>query len=266
LLDNWYAGLARRVTDRPVIVRGHPMYLDANDSLGFLTREYEPGTSEIVSRLTTRGATAVDIGAHIGFYTMLLSRRVGSEGRVYAFEPETENVQLLRRNIALNRYNNVVLEDAAVSDETGHASLSISEHNRGDHRLVPLGSLGRTIVVRTIGLDSYFDGKRKPNIIKVDVQGAEWRVLAGMQHLLATASPIIVMEWTPDLIDLSGGDAKAVIRELRGRDFTVFAIREPSLDLTAVDDAWIAASRPRGFFANLLCVPTAQLHVLSLLR
>jgi FkbM family methyltransferase len=264
-LDQWYAVLAKRMTDRPVIVRGQPMYLDDYDSLGFLTRDYEPGTSEIISRLTVPGAVTVDVGAHIGFYTLLLSRRVGSGGTVHAFEPEAGNFQLLSRNIALNQIQNVVLENVAVSDAAGGASLAVSDRNRGDHRLVRSGDAG-TITVRTVTLDGYFGGIRKPDLIKIDVQGAEWRVVAGMTGLLESAPPIIVMEWTPDLIHASGGDSTAVLDELWRRNFSLFEIREPSLDLRPVDNHWIAESRPPEFFANLLCLPPNRSHLMRLLK
>jgi FkbM family methyltransferase len=241
------------------------MYLDEYDSLGFLTREYEPGTSEIVSRLTMPDAVAVDVGAHIGFYTLLLSQRVGGGGQVYAFEPETTNFQLLSRNVQLNHCTNVTLEDSAVSDAAGRASLYVNEHNRGDPRLAPLASGGRSVVVRTVALDNYFNGRRKPDIIKIDVQGAEWRVLAGMRNLLAAPAPIVVIEWTPELIRSSGGDPVALLEEFRSRGFALFEVREPSLDLVPIEDEWIAAARPPGFYANLLCLPSDRSNGMRLL-
>jgi hypothetical protein len=74
------------------------------------------------------------------------------------------------------------------------------------------------------------------------------------------------MEWTPDLIMSAGGEPLEVLSNLRRRDFVVFEIREPSLDLTPVTDAWIALSREPEFFANLLCVPSKRLNVLELLN
>ena len=83
--------------------------LDKNDNLEFSVREYEPEIRKIFKSHVKRGCTVVDIGAHIGYYTLLSAKLVGPEGKVFAFEPNPENCLILERSIAANNFHNVQL-------------------------------------------------------------------------------------------------------------------------------------------------------------
>lgn len=80
------------------------MFLEATDCLGLLTHEiHEPLMTEIIKRETKEGDVVLDIGAHIGYYTLMFARLVGKEGKVFAFEPDPDNFTLLKKNIEINR-------------------------------------------------------------------------------------------------------------------------------------------------------------------
>src|SRR5262249_42101912 len=135
-----------RVKTRRAIVDGHIMYLDARDSLDLsLNHVYEPFETELVQSLVHENDTVVDVGANIGYYTLIFARLVGPRGRVFAFEPDPGNFALLKKNVEANRYKNVVLVNAALSDEPATLKLYLSEENRGDHRIYPSDDQRRTI-------------------------------------------------------------------------------------------------------------------------
>jgi FkbM family methyltransferase len=135
-----------------------------------------------------RGRVVFDIGAHVGFYTLLAAECVGPSGRVIAFEPVPANLGYLRRHVALNRMKNVSVIASAVSDregkawfEEGHSSSTghITDHGRFQVDLVALDSL-------------CFRGELPlPDVIKIDVEGAEADVLAGARSVLLQACPIL---------------------------------------------------------------------------
>lgn len=123
----------RLISNRAPVL-GHMMFLDAQDILNLsINGIYEPLETEVVGREVSAGDVVVDIGAHIGYYTLMLARIVGPCGKVYAFEPDPENFTLLQRNVKENGYRNVVLLQKAVSDRNGSATLYLSDDNSGDH-------------------------------------------------------------------------------------------------------------------------------------
>jgi FkbM family methyltransferase len=129
--------------------------------------------------------TIVDIGANIGYYTLLAAKLVGDKGRVFAFEPEPQNYALLVRNIELNRCMNVVPVRKAVSSKTGQADLFLNRET-GAHGFLPdrENVIGVT-TVETVSLDEYFKGRECPiDVIKIDVEGSETEVLRGMSRII----------------------------------------------------------------------------------
>lgn len=146
---------------------------------------HEQYETKLFRQSLTEGMTVVDIGANIGYYTLLASRLVGNNGKVFAFEPELENYALLVRNIKLNGYENVIPVKKAVSSRTGKADLFLNKEN-GAHGFLPdrEGIVGVT-TVETVSLDQYFKGREHPiDVIKIDVEGAELAVLQGMSNII----------------------------------------------------------------------------------
>lgn len=144
---------------------------------------------------TSQGATIVDVGAYIGYYTVIASKLVGEKGKVLAFEPAPDNFSLLRKTVDVNRLENVTLYQKAVSDKIGKIDFWLSSdpatHSLGNaingffiknHR-----QTGEIIEVDTITLDEIIREKELPCenlIVKIDVEGAELKALQGMQKTL----------------------------------------------------------------------------------
>lgn len=186
--------------NEPIEVQGHKMFLDSTDSLELLTREvYHPLLTDLVKKEVKEGDVVLDIGAHIGYFTLIFAKLVGKKGKVFAFEPEPNNFELLRKNVETNGYKNVVLVQRAVSNKNEKNKLYLSKDCSGMHKIKNSGHSRYFIQMKTIKLDDYFknyDGNI--DFIKMDIEGAEAWALEGMSLLLARSKKVkIITEFYP---------------------------------------------------------------------
>jgi len=166
---------------------------------------YEVRKQRALRRLVAPGMTVCDIGANAGFYTLGLARLVGEDGRVLAFEPLPRNLAKIRHHLALNRVANVTLSDCALSDVT--ATLQFSE---GDNDFTGrISKEAGDLEVQSVCLDQFLEKQSLPDpaLLKIDVEGAEARVLKGAKELLFRAHPILVLA-------LHGADQKVECFEI----------------------------------------------------
>lgn len=166
---------------------------------GYLLGTAEPEVQTALATFLHRGMVAYDIGANVGFYTLIAARLVGAEGRVVAFEPLAANLLSLRHNLSLNAMDSVLVREEAVGNEDGTARFVVS----GEVTLGHLASLGKSLetgaTVHTVAvrrLDSLLrEGSLPaPGFLKIDVEGAEADVLAGGQALLESVRPVLLIE------------------------------------------------------------------------
>lgn len=213
----------------PVEVMGHRIYVDRNNSLRLTAGKlFEPLETQLVQMLVSQGDTVLDVGANVGYFTLLMARIVGPEGHVYSFEPEAENASILRHNIEENGYNNVTVISKAVTDQTGSSSIYLSESNMGDHRMYASESARKEAAVETVSLDDYFrDRDARISFIKMDIQGAEPIALEGMRELLTSHPDVrFITEFWPYGIDQSGQDARRFLDAMTALGFMCFQIEE----------------------------------------
>lgn len=151
---------------------------------------YEYDNQRVFERLLKPGSTVFDIGAHAGFYTLLASVLVGSEGKVFAFEPLPRNLMFLKEHLTLNQINNVTVIEAAVSKCCGVTSFteSSSGYQGG------ISSQG-TLPVKMVSLDELIVSREVPvpDFIKIDVEGHEKSVLMGAKSMLERDRPTIFL-------------------------------------------------------------------------
>ena len=167
-------------------VQGHKMFLDSMDSLSLsVFGIYEPLETELIKTELKAGDVFLDIGAHIGYYTLIAAEQVGHNGKVIAFEPEPTNFSLLKKNVEMNGYQNVILIQKAVTSRSEKGRLFLSNTNTGNHTLLDYYNDRNSIEIETISLDDYFnDYEGYVDFVKIDVEGAEATVIQGMTALL----------------------------------------------------------------------------------
>lgn len=188
--------------------RGYPVrfgkdFYRLDASLRRWNTDGESAVREAIRNALSPGDWFADLGANFGLHTLPAADVVGPAGRVFAFEPMPRNAALLRRNLKLNRFaERVTVEEAAVSDGreptlTLHASsagltmtASFEDSGNGGHRHE----------VRNLQLDDYTPfAERPPDVVKIDVEGAELKVLLGGRQLLTAAKPKLILEVHPNI-------------------------------------------------------------------
>jgi FkbM family methyltransferase len=170
-------------------LRGYRWVVGAGNH-GYWLGSYEYGKQCLFTQAVGLGAVVYDIGANVGFYTLLAAEVVGRAGRVIAFEPLPRNLHFLHKHISLNHLLNVDIIEAAVSDKRGVADFDGS-CNPSMGKLAPSGSLK----VRVVSLDEMVmsGAVPPPHFIKIDVEGAEDAVLHGSSNVLSEHRPTIFL-------------------------------------------------------------------------
>jgi FkbM family methyltransferase len=210
--------------------------------------------TEIFTKLVKEGMTVVDVGAHAGYYTLIAARAVGDRGKVFAFEPEPTNYQLMLKNIQLNNHLNVTPVRKAVSSKTGHIKLFLAEDASG-HSTVCEKPDQRFIQVDSTTLDDFFADKiPQIHVIKIDVEGAEGAVLEGMRNIIDKNPELIIFtEFCPDGLKKAGCLPTEYLNNLANYGFVIYLIDEKkhSLELAEVDRI-MKVCQSIGY-VNLLC-------------
>lgn len=188
---------------------------------------YEPVETQLVISSLNEGDRFVDVGANIGWYTIIASKKVGQSGNVLAFEPDPRNFELLKQNCELNDLPNVVLINKALSDKSSSEFLYRSPTNFGDHRLYASGEDREKVVVATLTLDSFIEGRGLKNIqtIKIDTQGSEPKILRGMQRYIQGEKPVIFLEFWPYGIYKNQESVFDILAFIEKNGYEVYQIR-----------------------------------------
>jgi FkbM family methyltransferase len=197
-----------------------------------LTGTYEPEVSATLREILREGATFVDIGANIGWFSLLAASLVGPEGRVIAIEPNPRNVALLRQSAKDNGFENVDVAAVALGDRPGAAAL---ETDGSNGRLIlvdgpPTQAVEASFVVATYPLDTVLSevGTGRVDAIKMDVEGAEPLVLRGATRTISESRPLLVSEFYPLALDSSPwGNARRYLAMLRALGYRLSVIGYP---------------------------------------
>jgi FkbM family methyltransferase len=177
-------------------LKGYRMRVDWKIHRAFVYDSWEPEVTREIDERVHPGMTVFDIGAQSGFYTLLLSRRVGSAGRVVAFEPLPANFRMLEENIGLNKIENVMIRKDAVGDRSGEISFHfpVEEASLVAGPLLA-GESTEDIFVNCVTLDDFVSIEQiRPDLVKMDVEGAEGSVVEGALRTIRDFHPIFVIE------------------------------------------------------------------------
>ncbi len=177
---------------------------------------YEPELRAILKSVLVPGAVAVDVGANVGWHTLLMSRLVGDGGLVLAAEPNPSIVRCLQSNLRLNRIGNVTVLPVAIAAASGVAEFwapAASETASGDGHLVsgggPDGAVRVQVETRTLDAILHEAGASRLDFIKIDVEGFEWQVLQGALDSLERFRPQVYFEFNEEYSGRGGGSSKA---------------------------------------------------------
>jgi len=218
----WYR---RSYQPESVAIADGRLYLNPKDRMLtphlILHREFEPmETAAIVERVRP-GMLVLDIGANVGYHSLLLSRQVGSTGRVIAFEPDPENFGYLQQSVGSLPLANVELVNAAVWNRSGTIELYRNAEHPGDHQIYPSDEAREHLTVQTVAVDDVI-GDADVDFVKMDIQGAEGGAVEGMQRLLERRPPAtMLMEFWPSGLRTAGTDPEALYRYLHGLGYAI---------------------------------------------
>jgi len=194
---------------------------------------YEKGTCRFIQKILRGGEVVYDIGANIGFYTILFSRLVGDTGKIHAFEPSQREYHSLCENISLNKLNNVVLNQLGISNQNTLATLNVLK----DEKFGAYNTLGKVThhavrnaeinqeTIRLTTLDSYFENysSKIPNLLKVDVEGVEKLVFQGGRSILKSEdAPLIVCEICEETLEGTNSSSEEICQLLKQYGYSIY--------------------------------------------
>jgi FkbM family methyltransferase len=157
---------------------------------GYWLGSYELEKRGLFVKLVPPSGVMYDLGANVGYYTLLCAVLAGPRGRVFAFEPLPRNLEYLRRHLALNRIENATIVEAAVADRSGTVRFE-EDASTSKGRI----GAGGALEVRSIALDEWTarEARPRPDLLKIDIEGAELLALQGARKILAEKHPIIFL-------------------------------------------------------------------------
>ena len=217
-------------------LQGAPLLLDLHAEKDYWLGTYEPELQQAVRDWLKLGMLIYDVGANIGYVSLLLARAAGQTGRVVAFEALPANIQRLRANLALNPSAQVTALHAAVIDST--RPVTFYTHSSGSMGKAA-GSAGRedqayaaSITVDGLALDDYVyaQGNPAPQAVKMDIEGGEVLALPGATRLLAEKHPLLLLE-------LHGPQAAKVAWDvLHSAGYRLFRLGAEDVEIHSVEE------------------------------
>jgi FkbM family methyltransferase len=219
------------------------------DGTLYYRRAYEPSTTRTIRKILKRGMTVLDIGANVGYFALLMANLVGDDGHVVAFEPTSYGFEKLRRNVSLNRFENITLENIGLSDQVERKKLWIN--SRFETSAVT-SEEEEEIELQT--LDVYFNKSDIGSLdfVKVDVDGYEVKVIRGARNTLSKFQPQMIVEFGRATLKRRGETVEELLRELEQLGYDFYS-EDGSRHYS--DRKSFFKDLPRDSVSNILCVP-----------
>jgi FkbM family methyltransferase len=247
---------------RPVYLKSIDsyMYLDPNDgSLGgglLLNGYMEPYICDLISNRVKLGMTCVDVGANIGYVSLLMAKKLSNTGRLYCFEPDPYTFRQLSGNIRVNNIKNASLSCNALSDQDGFKTLYVDRNGRCLNSLYDkVGDEQLTVKLSTLDkLNVDID------VLKIDAQGADGLIVKGGLNVLSRHPPELFIEFWPNGLRLAGTSPDEVLEILHGIGYTIYLVDDVKGKMWRATDSEILNSAGRMStdntwygFADLYC-------------
>jgi FkbM family methyltransferase len=225
-----------------------PILMSSAGGLGAIFKpfnKYDPTLLRLAKDLVKPGTIVWDIGANIGLFSVAAAARAGASGSVFSFEPDVVLVKLLRQTASLQSESNakITIVPVAVAANVGLRLFNIAERARASNFLLEYGNsqtggIAEVQTVMAVSADELVKWLPKPDVLKIDVEGAELEVLQGASGMLVEARPLIVSE-------VSGKNAGKVSELLTEADYVLFDGEKPlSREAIRLDAAWCTVAVP----------------------
>jgi FkbM family methyltransferase len=220
---------------------------------------YEEATVRWIRSFLRPGMVVLDVGAHVGQYSLLSASSVGPTGRVHSFEPNPVTYRLLSNNLALNDFANVTAHQLAVSDVIGEATLYVPGHdNLGEASLQECFRGMDAKTVKCVTIDDWassadLGNPERIDLIKIDVQGLEGKVIQGAMHVLARFRPVIVCEFEERFLQSMGTSSVELKRNFSDLGYAANRITASGLVPAKLEEAHD--------FENLALLPDASASI-----
>ena len=237
-IDNYPNWLG--ASERELLVEtrhGFSIWCDRSDYIGRTiidSGEWEPLVSRTIQACLQPGDLAIDVGANIGYDTLLMSTSVGQTGQVLSFEPNIDNLGRLIRNLQQSKASNVCVQSTALADSAGWGDMSL-DGEYGHANLRNDGGSKRTQKILTLDLDTLLslDPARRIQLVKMDVEGFEYRVLQGMKGWLKRVDNVIC-EVQLQFLERCGASAQELFELMHAQGFSSWCAEAES------NGSWVA--------------------------
>ncbi len=164
---------------------------------GFISGNYEPEKTDVILNNVKTSDIVLDVGAHIGYFTMLMAKLVGGSGHIYSFEPRPLNYKMLENNIKTNKLTNVTIKTLAIGNKTGKVNFDATTGTGTGHI-----SKDGNITVEITTVDKFCkDENITPSFIKIDIEGGEVEALKGAEQTIENYKPKILLATHGDKLD-----------------------------------------------------------------
>ncbi|WP_158507467.1 FkbM family methyltransferase [Candidatus Nitrosotenuis cloacae] len=186
--------------------------------------------TKVIRQHVKKDMIVADLGANLGFYTMLSASLVGSKGKVYAFEPFLHNANLITASAELNQFSNVIVVNSAVADTNGETTLFLSPYYSSEHSLFDFHyttgakSTHETTKIKMTTLDEYLENTKneKLDFIKMDIEGSEGNAIKGMTKALTINENITLLtEFWPNALKNAGVEPIDYLKKISELGFTL---------------------------------------------
>lgn len=186
--------------------------------------EYESDNYTFLKNNLREGMHVIDIGAHIGLFSVCCAKLTGPSGKIICFEPTPGTFAILKETIRLNKCRNITASEVAVGSKAGKATFYISNTFEGCNAnslvLNKKEAKGYEVAITTLDLVCS-DHAVRPDLIKIDVEGAELEVLKGGDHTFKTIRPIIILGLHPSFIQVKGDSLAEIWELIKGYQYKV---------------------------------------------
>lgn len=177
--------------------KGLRLFLDPRYEIDYVDGAYEPAVVELLARLLRPGDVFYDVGAHIGFLSLLAGRLVGAAGAVFAFEADPDNAARIVEHARRNQMPEICVVPFAVWSSSGrvHFQRASSQSSRNRGAVTHTSAASEDVIeVEAVALDQFAHENPGPALVKVDVEGGEMEVLRGAEHIFRTTRPFLLCE------------------------------------------------------------------------